>query len=138
MKTTIFLSLNHANSLINNICLVLNDISLILTKLKLSLVLFLRIKYWYWIIDTISFLLGAVDKRSEGVQSKLGRITRPRLAIQQKFAASENICVWTYKKRPRVIRLESESYFDQTFQPFDLSLWVKVSFKLMMFVFKKC
>ena len=40
---------------------------------------------------------------------KLGRITGPRLAIRQKLAASKNICVWTYEKRPRVISLESES-----------------------------
>ena len=36
------------------------------------------------------------------------RITRPRLAIQQKLAASENICDWNYEKRPRVIRLNFE------------------------------
>ena len=47
-------------------------------------------------------------KKSE-LAIKLGRITWPRLAIRQKLAASENICVWTFKKRPQVICLESES-----------------------------
>ena len=40
---------------------------------------------------------------------KLGRITQPSLSIRQKLAALENIRVWTYEKRPWVIRLESES-----------------------------
>ena len=42
------------------------------------------------------------------MNTKLGQITWPCLAIQQKLAALENICVWTYEKRPQVIRLESE------------------------------
>ena len=41
-------------------------------------------------------------------RTKIWRITRLRLAIQQKLAALENICVWTYKRRPRVIRLDFE------------------------------
>ena len=31
---------------------------------------------------------------------KIWRITRPRLAILQKLAPLENICVWTYEKDP--------------------------------------
>ena len=40
---------------------------------------------------------------------KIRRLTRPLLAIRQKLAASENICVWTYEKRPQVIRLDLKS-----------------------------
>ena len=50
-----------------------------------------------------------IESSESSLQCKLGRITRPPLAIRQKLAASENIRVWTYEKRPRVIRLESES-----------------------------
>ena len=41
------------------------------------------------------------------MSTKLGRITR--LAIRQELAASENICVWTYKKVVRVTRLKPKS-----------------------------
>ena len=43
------------------------------------------------------------------LQIKIPQITQPRLAIWQKLATSENIGVWTYEKRPRVIRLDLES-----------------------------
>ena len=41
----------------------------------------------------------------EWVKNKLRQITRPR---QKKLADSENICVWTYEKGPRVIWLDLE------------------------------
>ena len=37
------------------------------------------------------------------------KIQRPRFAFRQKLTASGIICVWTYEKVGRVIRLESES-----------------------------
>ena len=54
-------------------------------------------------VDSV-YILG----RRRGVSNKLGQIIWPCLAIRPKLAASENIRVWTYEKRPRVIRHVSE------------------------------
>ena len=42
--------------------------------------------------------------------SKLQRITRSGIAIQQKLTNSENICVCTYEKGPQIIHLDPESH----------------------------
>ena len=42
--------------------------------------------------------------------TKIRRINRPGIAICEKLADSENICVWTYEKGPRSIRLDPESH----------------------------
>ena len=40
---------------------------------------------------------------SKELKIKLWRIIRPGFAIRLKFADSSIICVWTYKKLPRII-----------------------------------
>ena len=56
--------------------------------------------------------LGSLSLSPKGtifLSIKIWQIAQPRFAIQQKFAASGIIRVWTYEKVGRVIRLESES-----------------------------
>ena len=63
------------------------------------------------------------------ISIKIRRITWPRQAIQQKFAASENICVWTYEKRPQVIRLDLES---STFIQLFIRLFIRLDIWLLV------
>ena len=66
------------------------------------------LKFWR-IIQSLTFNLSFSGSTCCRPQSKIRQITRPRFAIRQKLAALGIICVWTYEKLDRVIRLESES-----------------------------